>query len=120
VRNPLPGASAVSDPPVSGIPSRREPGNSSNCEEPNSKRYHGYFRSVCGTGRFRRTLHAAGLAASSERSGKNKSKPGRPSHIDGARGVDCGPTGGLADGEEAAHALDPTRRADVAQRRDVR
>jgi hypothetical protein len=40
----------------------------------------------------------------------------RPSHIDGARGVDCGPTGGLADGEEATHALDPTRRADVAPR----
>jgi hypothetical protein len=42
--------------------------------------------------------------------------PRRPSHIDGACGVDCGPTGGLADGEEAAHALDPTRRADVAPR----
>ena len=38
------------------------------------------------------------------------------SHIDIASGVDCGPTGGLADGEEAAHALDPTRRADVAPR----
>ena len=32
--------------------------------------------------------------------------PRRPSHIDGAGGIDCGPTGGLADGEEAAYALD--------------
>jgi hypothetical protein len=32
------------------------------------------------------------------------------------RGVDCGPTGGLANGEEAAYALDPTRRTDVAPR----
>jgi hypothetical protein len=42
--------------------------------------------------------------------------PRRPSRIDGVGGIDCGPTGGLADGEEAAHALDPTRRADVAPR----
>jgi hypothetical protein len=42
--------------------------------------------------------------------------PRGPSRIDGARGIDCGPTGGLADGEEAAYALDPTRRADVAPR----
>ena len=40
----------------------------------------------------------------------------RPSHIDSAGGIDCGPTGGLADGEEAAYALDQTRRADVAPR----
>jgi hypothetical protein len=32
--------------------------------------------------------------------------PRRPSHIDGAGGIDCGPTGGLADGEETAYALD--------------
>jgi hypothetical protein len=31
-------------------------------------------------------------------------------------GVECRPTGGLADGEEAAHALNATRRADVAPR----
>jgi hypothetical protein len=39
----------------------------------------------------------------------------RPSHIYGPGGIDRGPTGGLADGE-AAYALDPTRRADVAPR----
>jgi hypothetical protein len=33
-----------------------------------------------------------------------------------AGGIDCGPTGRQADGEEAAYALDPTRRADVAPR----
>jgi hypothetical protein len=43
-----------------------------------------------------------------------------PSHIDSAGGVDCGPAGGLADGEEAAYALDPTRCADVAPRAAVR
>jgi hypothetical protein len=45
-----------------------------------------------------------------------KGIPRRPSHIDGAGGIDRGPTGGLADGEETAYALDPTRRADVAPR----
>ncbi len=40
----------------------------------------------------------------------------RPSHIDGAGGVDCRPAGGLADGEEAAYALDSMRCANVAPR----
>ena len=34
----------------------------------------------------------------------------------GSATLDCGPTRGLADGEEATSALDPTRRADVAPR----
>jgi hypothetical protein len=38
----------------------------------------------------------------------------RPSHIDGAGGVDCRPAGGLADGEEAAYALDSMRCTNVA------
>jgi hypothetical protein len=46
--------------------------------------------------------------------------PRRPSHIDGARGIDCGPTRGLADGEEAAHALDPTRARRCCSTRAVR
>jgi hypothetical protein len=40
----------------------------------------------------------------------------RPSHIDSAGGVDCRPTGRLADGEETAYTLDSTRRTDVAPR----
>ena len=40
----------------------------------------------------------------------------RPSHIDSAGGVDCGPTGRLADGKETAYALDQKRCADVAPR----
>ena len=46
--------------------------------------------------------------------------PRRPSHIDGARGVDCGPTGGLADGEEAAYALDPDAARRCCSTRAVR
>src|SRR4029077_2086295 len=79
--DPLPKRNSLPLPRTATTPNRSPPrkaffvvsGNSSNCKEPDSKRYHGYFRSVCGTGRFGRTLHAAGLAASSERSGKNES-----------------------------------------------
>jgi hypothetical protein len=42
--------------------------------------------------------------------------PRRQSHIDGASGIDREPTGGLSDGEETAHALDPPGRTDVAPR----